>query len=190
MLRRLTANIFDFLLVLIIIFSIISIIPQSKNAENISKELNTYIGKDLFTLKGEERNQAIDLAYSLDRETTYLYNIVAALVMIVYFIFIPKYLKGKTLGKYFRKIKLVNEDISEVNYNTLTYRALLNTGLFIIILLPFFVYICNAFWYFNITLILMALQLLFWLISAIILIIKKKSLVDYLTKTKIIEVKR
>ncbi len=189
MLRRLTANIFDFLLVLIIIFSIISIIPQSKNAENISKELNTYLEKDLFSLKGEERNQAIDLAYSLDRETTYSYVIIA-LVMIVYFIFIPKYLKGKTLGKYFRKIKLVNEDISEVNYNTLTYRALLNTGLFIIILLPFFVYICNAFWYFNITLILMALQLLFWLISAIILIIKKKSLVDYLTKTKIIEVKR
>ena len=93
MLKRLTANIFDFLLVLIIIFSIISIIPQSKNAENISKELNTYMEKNLFTLKGEERNQAIDLAYSLDRETTYLY-IVAALVMIVYFIFIPKYLNS------------------------------------------------------------------------------------------------
>jgi len=189
--RRITAAILDILIIFIIIASFASIMPLNKNAIQLSGEFNGYLVniENIPKMTEAEKNQMIETAYLLDRETSYFY-IIVALVIIIYFVFIPRWLNGKTVGQYVRKVKLVSENEEKVTLNQYIIRALLNSGLFLIILMPLFIYICNAIWYSNVTSFLYMVQLIYWFISLVMLIIKKKTIHDYITKTKIIEVKR
>lgn len=189
--RRITAAILDILIVSIIIASLASVMPLSKNAIQIANEYNNYLTNidDFTKITASEKEQIIEMAYLFDRETSYFY-VVVALVITIYFVFIPKWLNGKTIAQYIRKVKLVSENEEKVNLNQYIIRALLNSGLFLMILMPLFIYICNAIWYSNVTSILCIVQLIYWFISLIMLLIKKKTIHDYITKTKIIEVKR
>lgn len=187
--RRITAAILDVLIFFIIVSSLASVMPLNKTAIQLSNQLNNYLS-EIETIEAiTEKNEIIETAYLFDRETSYFY-IIVALVIIIYFVFIPKWLNGKTVGQYIRKVKLVSENEEKVTLNQYIIRALLNSGLFLTILMPLFIYICNAIWYSNVTSFLCMVQLIYWLISLVMLIIKKKTIHDYITKTKIIEVKR
>lgn len=48
--------------------------------------------------------------------------IVYAFILLVYYILIPMFLKGQTIGKMVFRLKLVNEDSSEVDYKVLFFR--------------------------------------------------------------------
>lgn len=187
--KRITAAILDILLFLIIYLSVARIIPVSQNAMKLSGQLYEVTESNVLSLKGVNRNQAMELIYQLDRETSYIY-IVFALILIIYFAIIPMWLKGKTLGQYIRKVKLVGENDEKVTLNKYIICALLNSGLFLVIFMPLFVYISNAIWYSRVASILCLLQVIYWIVSLIMLIVKKKTIHDYVTKTKIIEVKR
>ncbi|MBQ4634386.1 MAG: RDD family protein [Bacilli bacterium] len=186
--RRITAAIYDILIFMFIFIIISSFVPISKNAAELSNQLNNYTN-NFLNLSQAEQNEMIETAYLLDRETSYVYMI-WSLLIIGYFVFIPKWLDGKTLGQYFRKVKLVSETDEKVTLNQYIIRALLNSGLFLTILAPLFIYICDAIWYSNVTSILCLIQFIYWIVSFVVLIIKKKTIHDYVTNTKIIEVKR
>lgn len=187
--KRITAAILDIIIFMMLFFSIFSVIPVNENAQKLNIQLNEYTSKNLAELTSAEKNQMMEIAYSLDRETSYMY-IIISLVIIIYFILIPKWLNGKTLAQHIRKVKLVRDDGEKPTINQYIIRAMLNSGLILTMLVPLFIYIFNAIWYSNVASILCLLQFIYWIVSFSMLIIKKKTIHDYVTKTKVIEVKR
>ena len=86
------------------------------------------------------------------------------------------------------KIRLVSD--SKITTNIYVLRALLNSGLSLVLINPLLLYILNRVWYSNIASILLITQVLYWLISFAIFLVTKETIHDKITKTKIIEVKR
>ncbi len=185
---RITAAIFDILLVSILLYFVISVIPVSENATKIINELNT-LTDDVFKIDSAKMKQITEISYELDKEISYIY-IVVALILIFYFILIPKWLNGQTIGYRFRKVRIVNIDGEKVSLNQIVIMAVLNSGLILVILFPLLLYILSPIWYPRATTFLIYLQILFWIVSFIMLIVKKRCIQDYIAKTKVIEVKR
>ena len=177
--RRIIAAFIDIILVGLAFTLISSIIPSKSTQERINK---------IEELKLEEKNEEIDeILYELEKENV-KYYLIFSLIIIVYFIIIPKYYKDQTYGQKVMKIRLVSED--EITFNTYTIRALMNSGIILLIFFSLFVYFLDIVWYSRVTSLILIIQITYWLVSFVIFIITKEAIHDKLTNSKIIEVKR
>ena len=187
--RRITAAIADIIIFTFLMSLIIYVFPlDAETKEKYYKviEIEESVS-NMNDLTSEQRNEITTLSFEVEH-TLVKYYLIAAILIVVYFVLIPMYLNNQTVGQHIRKVRLVSDD--KITINTYIIRAILNSGLILLILLPFFLYISNAIWYSRINTILILSQFTYWIISIFMLLITKKTIHDKLTRTSIIEVKR
>ena len=187
--RRIIAATIDIFIMLIILAVILIFIPFNDTIRTKNAEINELAPNfaSLKNLDDAEKSKMTNLNYEVEHEMVKYYLIIAV-VIIVYFIFIPKIKKDQTFGQKMLKVRLVSDN--QITLNTYIIRAILNTGLILMIFCPLFVYIFNAIWYSIVASILYLIQIIYWLVSLFMLLITSETIHDKLTNTKIIEVKR
>lgn len=180
--RRIIAGFIDVLILSFACALMLSVIP-----------LNDKVKEGYYKI--EELQEKVNIDYEEINKISYeiehyfvKYYLIFALVLIGYFIFIPKYRKDQTIGQKIMKVRLTSEN--EITFNAYIIRALLNTGLSLMLFLPLLLYFLNRIWYSRVTSILILIQIIYWIISFFMLLITKETIHDKITKTKIIEVKR
>ncbi len=185
--RRITAAILDILILIFIASFVFNIMPLNEKIENNYSEIGKIESKGYSNLTEEDKKTVNDLSYEVEREMVKSYLIFSG-VLIVYFIVIPFKFKNQTFGQRIRKVRLVSYEA--ITMNTYTIRAVLNSGLILMIFFPLFIYILNAVWYPIFAAIIFLLQILYWIVNIFMLLITKSTIHDRITKTKVIEVKR
>ncbi len=187
--RRIIASIIDFLILMLFFAAMISFIPLNDKIKDgyakmdkIEAEAGSY-----SKLTNEQLDEINKISYEIDHEFV-KYYLITSVILIGYFIFVPKLKKDQTFGQKIMKVRLVNDN--EITWNIYIIRALLNSGLSLTIFCPLLLYILNRVWYSRVTSILLMTQLMYWVASTIIFLITKEAIHDKITKTKIIEVKR
>lgn len=187
-LKRFLAYLIDIILVGTIM-GIISAIFTTKNATVLSNqflELNEQVINTKLDF-GIYYSRVADITLSLDREN-FMINIINCVIIILYFVVLPLYKNGQTLGKKIFKIKIVREDKEDLIANELIIRNIVVNGLLNTFLAFCLVFLLSGFEYFTITSILGFIQFVLVVVSACMIIFRKdkKGLHDIITKTKVV----
>lgn len=190
LLKRLLAYLIDITLVFIIIILIETILPKNSNIEILNQELNQttdeYFNKQInFSVYF---NQMALIFKDLDKERI-MYSVINAILIFIYFIFIPYFFDGKTLGKKIFKIKTIRNDKECLSLKNLVVKNMIDTGLMYMLLSLALIYILPDTSYFTFTLFLSIFQIGL-VITSFVMIIKRKDkrgLNDILSGTKVIE---
>ena len=187
-LKRFLAYLIDIILVGTIM-GIISAIFTTKNATVLSNqflELNEQVINTKLDF-GIYYSRVADITLSLDREN-FMINIINCVIIILYFVVLPLYTNGQTLGKKIFKIKIVREDKEDLTANELIIRNIVVNGLLNTFLAFCLVFLLSGFEYFTITSILGFIQFVLVVVSACMIIFRKdkKGLHDIITKTKVV----
>lgn len=184
---RLFAYVLDIFIITLALNLLGNFFVNTDNYSKLNEELNVlsekYIDGEIST--SVYINNQADILKDIDKENIFV-NIIQCFLIIGYFIILPYYNNGKTLGKMLFKIKIVSED-GELDYNKLIIRAMLINGLGYLLISMAFVYILPSFGYYILTTILGLVEFVI-LVSSLITIIKnkEKGLHDKLSKTKVI----
>ena len=186
--KRFLAYLIDIILVGTIM-GIISAIFTTKNATVLSNqflELNEQVINTKLDF-GIYYSRVADITLSLDREN-FMINIINCVIIILYFVVLPLYKNGQTLGKKIFKIKTVREDKEDLTANELIIRNIVVNGLLNTFLAFCLVFLLSGFEYFTITSILGFIQFVLVVVSACMIIFRKdkKGLHDIITKTKVV----
>lgn len=187
-LKRFLAYLIDIIIVGIVM-GIISAIFTTKNATVLSNQflelneqvINTKLDFSIYY------GRVADITLSLDREN-FMINIINCVIIILYFVVLPLYKNGQTLGKKIFKIKIVREDKEDLTANELIIRNIVVNGLLNTFLAFCLVFLLSGFEYFTITSILGFIQFVLVVVSACMIIFRKdkKGLHDIITKTKVV----
>ncbi len=187
--RRITAAILDIFVLIFIISFTISAFPLSNEIKDkyyeIAKIESGVKKYSEFTV--EQKNEINKITFEIERGMV-KYYIIMIVIITIYFILIPAYLNGQTVGQHIRKVRLISDE--KITLNTYIIRSTLNSGLFLMILLSILLYILNAIWYSRVETILFFVQFIYWIVCFLMLLIKGETIHDKITKTKVIEVKR
>lgn len=186
--KRFLAYLIDIILVGTIM-GIISAIFTTKNATVLSNqflELNEQVINTKLDF-GIYYSRVADITLSLDREN-FMINIINCVIIILYFVVLPLYKNGQTLGKKIFKIKIVREDKEDLTANELIIRNIVVNGLLNTFLAFCLVFLLSGFEYFTITSIIGFIQFVLVVVSACMIIFRKdkKGLHDIITKTKVV----
>lgn len=186
--KRFLAYLIDIIIVGIVM-GIISAIFTTKNATVLSNQflelneqvINTKLDFSIYY------SRVADITLSLDREN-FMINIINCVIIILYFVVLPLYKNGQTLGKKIFKIKIVREDKEDLTANELIIRNIVVNGLLNTFLAFCLVFLLSGFEYFTITSILGFIQFVLVVVSACMIIFRKdkKGLHDIITKTKVV----
>lgn len=140
--------------------------------------LTTYISEYASIFQEIDTNNAI-------------YNVVNAFLIIVFFIIIPYFNDGKTIGKTIMKIKVIRDDGSYLSLNNLVIRNFITTSLAYMMLSLSLLYIIPSVPYFLITVILGIMQVLLVILSVFMIIYRRdgRGLQDVIVHTSVVKVK-
>ena len=192
-LKRCGAYLVDIVLIGIVM-GFVSLIFTTKNAEKLTEE---FLSLNEQTIVTEENvdfsvyySRVADLTLSLDKEN-FMINIINCAIIVLYFVVLPLYQKGQTLGKKIFKIRIVRDDGEELSANELIIRNVIVNGLLNTLLAFCLVFLLSGFEYFTIVSILAFIQEILIIVSIFMIIIRqdKRGLQDIITKTHVIEEK-
>lgn len=187
-LKRFGAYFIDVMLVSFVM-SIVSLFLTTENVYKLNEEYMT-LNETLLNENMELSvyyNRIADISLSLDKEN-FLINIINCVIIILYFVVLPLYKNGQTLGKKLFKIKVVREDNEDLNANELILRNVIVNGLLNTFIAFCLVFLLSEFEYFTIVSILGFAQTILIIVSALMIIFRKdkKGLQDIITKTHVI----
>jgi len=188
--KRLFAYIIDIAILSMVLFLTNIIIPKSNEIKNINASLDVlneqYLNQEI-SFK-EYSNNYSDINYELDRQNI-VYTIVNIVFVMVYFIVLPYFLNGQTIGKKLLKIKVVKQE-GKLNITSLIIRNLVINGLAYMLITSLLLYTLPANIYFITTSILSVVQLTLMIVTTIGIIKNNNNLVihDRLSHTKVVNV--
>lgn len=188
--KRILAYLIDIILVFIIVILLEALLPKNNNIEILNRELNEttdqFFGKQIdFSVYF---NQTALIFRDLDKARI-MYSVINAVLIFIYFIFIPYFFDGKTIGKKILKIKTIRNDQEYLSLKNLVIKNMIDTGLMYMLFSLMLIYILPGTSYFTFTLFLSIFQIGL-IITSFIMIIKRKDkrgLNDILSGTKVIE---
>lgn len=190
--KRLGAYIID-ILIISLVFSILTFfIKESSNLINLNNELNTisenYLNQEITM--SEYINQFASAQYLINREM-FLQNLFSLVLMIGYFIILPYYYNGQTVGKKFLKIKIVKED-GKLSVNDLALRGLISSGALVTLIELSLTFLLKDTPYFIAISILDFIQFLLVITSTFMILYRKdkKALHDLACKTLVVDEKQ
>ncbi len=187
--QRILAYLIDLIIIIILISLIEKILPND-NLQTLNKlfndTTNLYANKQIsFSIYF---NQAALLYKQLDKARI-MNSVINAILIFIYFIFIPYFFDGKTIGKKILKIKTIRNDKECLSLKNLVIKNMIDTGLMYMLFSLMLIYILPGTAYFITVIILSLLQIILIIIS-IIMIAKRKDkrgLNDILSGTKVIK---
>ena len=150
--------------------------------ELTSRVLNNEISFDTYF------GEYASIAQDIDRNNA-IYNVVNAFVIIGFFIVIPYFNDGMSIGKRILKIKVVRDDGELLSLNNLVIRNFITTSLAYMLISLSLLYITPTMFYFLIILFLSFMQFLLVILSAFMVIYRrdKRGLHDMLAHTSVIK---
>ncbi len=186
--KRLSAYAIDIILVGAIIMLIYYFIPETKTVTNLQRNVailnENYLNKQINT--GEYINDYSILMHNLDKERMILIFI-NFIAIFSYFVVLPFFTKGKTIGKYILGIK-IKPSKEKLTIISLFIRNIIITGLgYLILSLLSLLLIPKNLYFYAIT-ILGIIQLALVIISTFMIIYRKdrRGLQDILSKTTVV----
>ena len=185
--KRLLAYTLDITILGIVLLLTNIIIPKDNKDLNVKLDtLNeSYLNEEIGF--NEYLNNYSEISYNLDKQNI-IYTVVNIVFVIAYFIILPYFLNGQTIGKKVFKIKVTKEN--KLTIISLIIRNLIINGLGYMLLSLLLIYILKPYTYFVTTTILSLIQLTLMIIILIGLIKNKENLIlhDRLSNTKVINV--
>lgn len=187
--KRLVAYILDAIIVSLIFSVLTMFIKESNNLINLNNQLNTisenFINKTI-TMK-EYFNQFASVEYLISKEM-FLQNLFSLILMIGYFVILPYYYKGQTIGKKMMKIKIVKEN-DKLTINDLALRSLLANGIAMTFIELALIFLIKDISYFITISILSFVQFLLVITSIFMILYRKdkKALHDIVCKTLVVD---
>lgn len=187
--KRLVAYILDAIIVSLIFSVLTMFIKESNNLINLNNQLNTisenFINKTI-TMK-EYFNQYSSIEYLINKEM-FLQNLFSLILMIGYFVILPYYYNGQTIGKKLMKIKIVKED-DKLTINDLALRSLLSNGIAMTFIELALIFLIKDTAYFITISILSFIQFLLVITSIFMILYRKdkKALHDIVCKTLVVD---
>ena len=187
--KRLSAYIIDIMVIGLFLLVIHYFMPDSHNIAVLNQELNNI---NELAIKNSISistyiSRFANIIHDLDKERIML-NIINAFVIIGYFVAVPYFKEGRTLGNYIVGTRIVREDKELLSLNNLLMRNLIINGLGYLLVSLSLIYILPSLSYFIVVSILGALQILLVIISALMIIYRKdkRGLQDIFSYTKVI----
>lgn len=182
-----------YLLDIIIVFIVATLIALPFKTESVRKVDNQIIeitqkalnGKINAKLYGQQMNELAYQKAKLDG----IANIIIILISVANYIVYQGYTKGQTLGKKIMKIKIVKTNGTELTYNDLIFRNLLNNFIIFDILLAVFALIGRKTYIYG-YMFVDYIQLTLLIVSVFMIAIRKdgRSVMDLLANTKVVRV--
>lgn len=186
---RLISYIIDIIIISIAVSLISSIIPRDNNYDKYLEEFHSiqtnYMEKEITA--EEYINRVSDVTYDLDHSSVPT-TIIQIVFIIGYFVVLPYYNKGQTLGKKLMHIKIISNDGNELTLNNYLYRTIIiNSLLADIIILGMVLFINRDLYYFS-SFIVQGIQVVIVIVSVFMILFKKdgRGLHDRLAHTKVI----
>ena len=189
-------RVFAFIIDILILNSLVSLVtvfvPVDDNVTNLNNEI---VSANEAYLAGEiDSNTYLDLIYSaeydLQKETIPI-SIISLVVSLLYFVVLPFYYRGMTLGKKLMKIKIVKSDGSKIEMNDLVVRSFINNTIFISLVELVLIFVIKTPKIMvTISVVLTYLQLIVLFISFIMILFtnKKQGIHGIISKTDVVEV--
>lgn len=189
--KRICAFIIDIMIVNILVSVIGVFIPVSDNISNLNTELVTaneqYLNKEID--ESTYLSVVYNVEYDLEKETIPI-SIISAVVSLLYFVVLPFYKKGQTLGKRMFNLKIVKSNNGVLEMNDLVIRAFINNGIFISLAKLLLIFVIKEPKIMVISgVILSYMQFAVWIVSLIMIIFtnKKQGIHGIISKTEVVE---
>lgn len=183
--KRVGAYIID----IIILNIILSLITFSLNTNNMEEEImkltNDYASNEItYTEFVEEYNK---LSY-VNQKDNYIYYAVELIITAGYFIVFQGLNKGQTLGKKLLKLKVVQNNNSEVKMKNIILRTLLLYNIMPLAITVCLIKIMSMQTYNNVYTIIASLETIFTFITVVFILYRKdkRGLHDIIANTKVI----
>lgn len=193
--KRICAYLIDFIIVMLLGSLLTSVMPNNKEAVEISNE-SVKVMDEYFDAVKENDEEKIkelevkvnDVSYDLAKVSTYS-TIITIILYFLYFIVFQSYNKGQTLGKVLFKIETVNELGIRASFGQMLLRGLI---LYPIIpnLLSLILLYCNKTLYLNIAGYFSIIYYAIFIISFFMILSSNRGLHDRLSKTRVMEVSK
>lgn len=186
---RLFAYLVDSIIVLLIMFLISKLISNEEITElnkNLNSIIELFIDKKInFSIYFSE----ISIIYQKLDVASALINVINALIIFIYFVVIPYFFDGKTIGKFIFKIKTIRNDKELLTFKNLILKNIIDTGLINMLISLILMYILSPKSYFISTQILVLIQIILLIISFNMIRKRKdkRGLNDIISGTKVIE---
>ena len=191
--RRIIAYIIDMIVFCLIVLLLSFIIKDNANVANLNLEMNSINELALnheISFSGYITRYA-DIIHDLDREKVFI-NILNCVFIMIYFVFIPYFFEGRTLGKKIMGLKIVRNDGELLILNDLIIRNLIINGLGFLLISLSLLYISSSMIYFIATFLLGILQVILVIASVFMIIYRKdhRGIHDILSETKVVKVEK
>lgn len=124
----------------------------------------------------------------LDKERV-LFHLVNCIFILIYFILIPYFMGGKTIGKKIMKLKVVRRDQKKLTLTDLTIRNIIINGFGFLLIGLILLYLVPSIAYFILTILLGILQIILVFVSVFMVIYRKdnRGLHDIISTTCVVK---
>lgn len=189
--KRIFAFLIDIFIVNIIVGMIVAFIPTNDNVQKLNEEVLNIT--EQYTSGEIDDSTYLSLVYDTEydlKKETIPNSLISLVVCLLYFVVLPFYNKGKTVGKMLNNIRVVKSNGSTLEMNDLVIRAFINNGIFISLLeLVLLLCLKNHKIMVTISIMLTYMQMFILLISTIMIIFtkKKQGLHGIISKTEVVE---
>lgn len=192
-LDRIKAYLIDLVFILIIFVICNNVIPRSEKLEKYKsdeRELHEKYVEQKIGLK-EYTTQYEELYYNISLESK-VNDIVYILSLLIYFVIIPYYFNGQTLGLFLTRLRIERFTIGKLQMWQLLVRNVIIVGLGYSICRVALVYFIDVKIYYKVLLGVSALQVLLLLLSWIMVIRKreKRGLHEIFSNTEVVSLKK
>ena len=182
------AYLIDVVIVSIIFAGIIFILPKNNNIDVLESELTVL--NEQFLKDGLDTSVYINhyatIVHAMDKENV-LRVILNILFILIYFVLLPYYWDGKTVGMRLCRIRIVKEK-EKLSLSDLTIRSLIINGVACTLLALCFIYLVGDMPYFILSTIFGFVQFLLVILSGFMVIYRhdKKGIHDLFSHTKVV----
>lgn len=189
--NRFLAYLIDIIIVVLVFLCLSSLMPKNHNISVLENEItdlrSSYLKKEIDTKVYFNRYALI--RKNLDQQ--YIpSNLLNVIIILCYFVLVPYYWDGKTIGKKIFKLKIIKSEPNEkVSLNNYLVRSIINNGVLCFLISMSTVFLFDDSKYLLITIICGILQFLLVIISSFMIIYRhdKKGVHDLVSGTQVIK---
>ena len=174
-LDRIKAYSIDLLVILILYVIINALIPASDNLlkyKSYERELQENFLEEKVSLS-EYTSEYGKIYYKISQETK-LNKIIYLVIAILYFVFLPYYFNGQTLGLYLNKLRIEKFRDGKLKLYHYLIRNIIVVGLGYTILSTILIYFLDEKSYYSVVLIISLIQIALLVLSWIMVLMKKE----------------
>lgn len=172
--RRFGAYMIDMLVFVLVIFLCNALIQDSPKVATLNLQMNAIheLALDHQISIHSYFSEYANLTHALDKEKVMI-SVINCMFIMIYFVFIPYFFEGKTLGKKLMGLKIVRKDGELLMLNDLLIRNLIINGLGFMLLSLSILYLAPSMIYFLISTFLGIFQIILVIASAFMIIYRK-----------------